>query len=85
MGTFDGWALIIAAVGPFATGVLAWVLKRSETHKMRTLNEVVEQVKPNGGSSLRDAIDRIEKLAIDLTSRVEQLEAERVRRNRWRG
>lgn len=64
-------------------GVLAAWLRRSETRKTAKLDEVVDQVRANGGASLRDAVDRIEAGLGDLTVRIEQLETERSRRRWW--
>lgn len=39
------------------------------------LGSVHAQLRPNGGSSLRDAVDRIEAKADDAIERIERLEA----------
>lgn len=77
------WGVILTAIGPVATAVLGIFLKRSDTAKTRKLDEVVDQVKANGGATLRDAVDRIERHLGDLTARIEQLETQRMQRRWW--
>jgi hypothetical protein len=51
--------------------VLAAWLRRADARNVRKIEAVEAQVTPNGGSSLRDAIDRIERRLDDLTTTVE--------------
>jgi hypothetical protein len=67
--------------------VLAAWLRRADARNVRKIEAVEAQVTPNGGSSLRDAIDRIERRLDDLTTtveagaaRIETLEQARVER-----
>lgn len=74
--TWDSWLKGLAAIGGAATGVAAlWKLFTFSTKHIRKVNatlggfveiipiltKLAEEFKPNGGSSLRDAIDRLEK------------------------
>lgn len=46
--------------------------------KARQIDQVVHEVKPNGGASMRDAVGRIEKCMTELSARVAALEERRV-------
>jgi hypothetical protein len=57
-------ALVAIAAGLTAAGVILRYLRRAWASIMRvhhTVERVAAEFQPNGGSSLRDAIDRIER------------------------
>ena len=58
--------ILVAALGALS----AW-LRRSEMRKTQRLNDVEHELKANSGASLRDAVDRIERSVVALTSAVE--------------
>lgn len=61
------WVLIIGAVGAAVSGALTvWKGNRS----------IKKELTPNGGSSLRDAVDRIERLVEDHVASDERVFAE---------
>lgn len=55
LGMVAGGLVSLGVIWRFLTGVYRWT-KRIET----ALGFVEEQMRPNGGSSLRDSLDRIE-------------------------
>jgi len=69
--TFNFWVQLIVAVG-FLLGMVWGVLRFGHNILARSvsdrLDEIKKETKPNGGSSLRDAIDRIEKKLDAVTS-----------------
>lgn len=69
--TIDKWANL-ATIGSFILPIvisLVVLFNRLMTHVKR----LEEQYKPNGGSSLRDAIDRIEKRLLELDKEMYRL------------
>jgi len=64
MNAFNFWLQIIATVG-FILGMLWTVIRFGHNILAKSVSERLEDIrketKPNGGSSLRDAVDRIEK------------------------
>jgi hypothetical protein len=80
--TFDVGPGALALLAPLV-GVLVLIIQNHFTKKQTKVTatkaeEAAQELKPNGGASLRDAIDRIEVLVTDLASRVGTLEHERV-------
>ena len=69
--TFNFWVQLIVAVG-FLLGMVWGVLRFGHIILARSvsdrLDEIKKETKPNGGSSLRDAVDRIEKKLDAVTS-----------------
>ena len=71
------WVQFIASLGfcaGFVWAVIRWIhnaLARSVSEKLsEEIGEIKKQTVPNGGGSLRDAIDRIEKKLDALESEV---------------
>ena len=69
--TFNFWIQLIVAVG-FLMGMIWGVLRFAHNLLARSvsdrLDEIKKETKPNGGASLRDAVDRIEKKLDAVTS-----------------
>ena len=61
---------LLGVFGVIATGVAFWV--RYEVKKNFT--EIKSEFKPNGGSSLRDQVNRLESRHDDLDSKVDTME-----------
>ena len=79
MAHLDSISTLLTALGPVATAALAWWMKRSDRRKLQRMDHqseridvVADQVTPNGGASLRDAVDRIERKVCDLHDTVER-------------
>ena len=77
LNTSNFWVQFIASAGFVAGFVFAaarWIhnlLTKSVSEKLQTeLIEIKKQTVPNGGGSLRDAIDRIEKKLDSLENEV---------------
>jgi len=66
----------LAVGGPVST----WVTHRGNRRKAAQLREVIHEVKPNSGGSMRDAVDRIEQAVSALGERVGELEVTAQRR-----
>lgn len=86
--TWRGVTIDPAAIGALV-GVLAsmWRSYRTDQVKRREIAVIRNEMTANGGSSLRDAVNRIESALTDLTTavaanrdRIEQIERERPRR-----
>jgi septal ring factor EnvC (AmiA/AmiB activator) len=85
MMQIDSLSALLTALGPIATAAFYAWSRRADARKTRQIDEtsarvdqaaahvaeVADQVKPNGGSSLRDAVDRIERGLDALTARVD--------------
>ena len=79
----DKWAAIIAvilgALGLFIANLFQAIKTRAEAHKtraetgeiMKHQKEVLDQFKNNGGSTMKDATDRIEQNLKDVSGRLE--------------
>ena len=69
--TFNFWVQLIVAVG-FLLGMNWGVLRFGHNILARSvsdrLDEIKKETKPNGGSSMRDVVDRIEKKLDAVTS-----------------
>jgi len=69
--TFNFWIQLIVAIG-FLMGMVWGALRFAHNLLARSvsdrLDEIKKETKPNGGSSLRDAVDRIEKKLDAVTS-----------------
>jgi len=69
--TINFWIQLIVAVG-FLLGMIWGVIRFGHNILARSVSDRLEEIrketKPNGGSSLRDAIDRIEKKLDAVTS-----------------
>lgn len=56
-------------------GVIRWIVKRAVDGAVDYIkHEVVKELKPNSGSSMRDAVDRISAKQDDLSRRLDKLE-----------
>src|SRR5690349_18289985 len=80
--TFDVGPGAIALLAPLV-GVVVLILQNHFTKKQTKVTAAsaevaAKELKPNGGTSLRDAVDRIEGIVTDLAKRVGTLEHERV-------
>ena len=75
--TYRGLTVDPAAIGALL-GVIAamWRSYRADRIKQREIAAIKHEIHPNGGSSLRDAIDRIEA---DVRKLTDIVEANRVR------
>lgn len=84
MDHIDAVSSILTALGPVATGVLGFLMRRSDRAKLDKLEQITHQVGPNNGASLRDAVDRIETTltevagtVVENTARIEAIEVDR--------
>jgi hypothetical protein len=80
--SFDVGPGAVALLLPLV-GVIVLIVQNHFTKKQTKVNaasaeESAKELKPNGGTSLRDAVDRIEVVVTDLARRVGTLEHERV-------
>ena len=86
--SFQGLTVDPAAIGALLTALATlvgqWRARRELRDKARTIDSIRNEVRPNGGGSMRDVIDRIERTLCELTARIEQLETERAARRRRR-
>jgi len=69
LGTAANVAQILSVIGPFIV-VLFWVAVRIN----KKLDVIDKESKPNGGSSMRDAIDRILENQEKLDARLDKVE-----------
>ena len=67
----DAEAVVLAAVVPMLIGTVynAWQAKQAA----RTVKQTAGEYRKNGGSSLRDAIDRVEESVVGLHRRHDDL------------
>lgn len=65
-----GWATVIALVIELI--VIVWAVFRHFAKIDRRLDRIESEYKPNHGSSMRDAINRIEQKIAKLEGRFEQ-------------
>ena len=54
----------IVGIGASVVGVLFWIVRTK-------VNEVLHETKPNTGTSMRDAVDRIEGHMIRIESKID--------------
>ena len=54
----------IVGIGASVVGVLFWIVRTK-------VNEVLHETKPNSGTSMRDAVDRIEGHMIRIESKID--------------
>lgn len=54
----------IMAIGASVVGVLFWIVRTK-------VNEVLHETKPNSGTSLRDAVDRIETHMLRVEDKID--------------
>lgn len=59
--------VIIALIGSAGAAIVAWLNRRGD-------KTVKDQLKPNGGATLRDAIDRIDRATADTGERLATME-----------
>jgi hypothetical protein len=75
MNTFNFWLQIVAASG-FVIGMLWGVIRFGHNILARSVSDRLEEIrketKPNGGSSLRDAVDRIERKLDSVASELDE-------------
>lgn len=62
---------LLSIVGIIATGVAFWI--RHEVKK--NLNEIKAEFKPNGGSSLKDQVNRLEERHDRIDEKVDNLDS----------
>lgn len=54
----------VLGIGATGIGILFWIVKTK-------VNEVLHETRPNSGTSMRDAVDRIEQHIVRIESKID--------------